>query len=150
MSRLIAVVTPVLVRGSASHSRLSLVWAPVITTSSSSTSRLPATSIGLSSMKIVLPWVVTSLLSSSSFTASASTSAFLLSSSLWGDMGLEGFLLLGINCPIIHEEEFIFHSRKGLAAAAPPVTVEDSAVASIDLAYISLHLVTTLSRSWMS
>ena len=119
MSRLIAVVTPVLVRGSASHSRLSLVWTPVITTSSSSTSRLPAPSIGLlSSIKIVLPWVVTSLLSSSSFTTSDSTSAFLLSFSLWGDMGLERFLLLSINSPIIHEEEFIFYCRKRVGCSS--------------------------------
>ena len=37
-----------------------------------------------------------------------------------------------------------FIAEKGLAAAAPPVAVEDSAVASIDLAYMSLHLVTNL------
>ena len=39
---------------------------------------------------------------------------------------------------------------KGLAAAAPPVAVEASAVMSLGLAYMSLHLVTTLSKSWMS
>ena len=117
MSRLIAVVTPVLVRGSASHSRLPLVWAPVITTSSSSTSRLPTSSIGLSSIKIVLPWVA-SLLSSSASTTSASTSAFLLSSSLWGDMGLKRFLLLSIYRPIIHEEEFIFDGSKRISCSS--------------------------------
>ena len=118
MSRLIAVVTPVLVRGSAGHSRFSLVWTSVITTSSSSTSRLPATSIRLSRIKIVLPWVITPLLSSSSFTTSASTSAFLLSSSLWGDMGLERFLLLSINSPIILEEELIFYCRKRVGCSS--------------------------------
>ena len=150
MSKLIAVVTPVLVWGSASHSRLPLVWAPVITTSSTSTSRLPATSVRLSSIKIVLPGVVTSLLSSSSFTTSASTSAFLLSSSLWGYMGLKRFLLLSINSPIIHEEEFIFNGSKRIGCSSTSCGSGGFCCGINCFGLMCLHLVTTLSSSWMS